>query len=232
MSTSGSATRGTSITSENIVDWGGAKELGRDNYYITEESAPASSALARLALQLDGDNLRNAFLNSPWVKAVIPIRIGKEHQALNWLQQAHVEGSEGLTRPTSPRRTTLPSCSRRLGNGDDPQGARFPESARSRNSTRTRVRRSSAIRPIRKMQQPFRRQPADRAVFEHGFYPLKGGVHFDQEGTQQAIFSQWMEMLGDQFTPVTRRRLNNLGHQQNAVSMIQGIPSVVSVTLQ
>jgi hypothetical protein len=33
------------------------------------------------------------------------------------------------------------------------------------------------------------------AVFEHGFYPLKGGVQFDQSGTEQAIFSQWMEIL-------------------------------------
>jgi hypothetical protein len=92
-----SAERGTSISSDNIVDWGGAKELGRDNYYITEDSAPAKlgSSLGWL-LQLDGDNLRNAFLNSPWVKAVIPIRMGKERDAINWLQQAHVEGSDGL----------------------------------------------------------------------------------------------------------------------------------------
>ena len=32
-------------------------------------------------------------------------------------------------------------------------------------------------------------------MFEHGFYPLKGGVRFDQDGTEQAIFSQWMEIL-------------------------------------
>ena len=36
---------------------------------------------------------------------------------------------------------------------------------------------------------------APEAVFEHGFYPLKGGVRFDQEATEQAIFSQWMEIL-------------------------------------
>ena len=33
------------------------------------------------------------------------------------------------------------------------------------------------------------------AVFEHGFYPLKGGVRFDGEPTKQSIFSQWMEIL-------------------------------------
>src|SRR5581483_10540979 len=47
-------------------------------------------------LQLDGDNLRNAFLNAPWVKAVIPIRPGKELAALNWLMHAHVEGTDGI----------------------------------------------------------------------------------------------------------------------------------------
>src|SRR4029079_365073 len=75
------------IPQANIVDWGGASEYGRDNYYITEYSSPAplGSSLGWL-LQLDGDNLRNAMLNAPWVKAVIPIRIGKERAALNWLQ--------------------------------------------------------------------------------------------------------------------------------------------------
>jgi len=59
VSTFGSAARGTSITPENIVDWGGAKELNRDNYYITEESKPAKlGASLGWLLQLDGDNLR------------------------------------------------------------------------------------------------------------------------------------------------------------------------------
>lgn len=47
-------------------------------------------------VQLDGDNRRNALLNSPWVKVVIPIREGRETAALKWLQLAHVEGNDGL----------------------------------------------------------------------------------------------------------------------------------------
>ena len=43
-------------------------------------------------MELDGDNLRNAFLNAPWVKAVIPIRHGRERAALNWLHS--IEGHE------------------------------------------------------------------------------------------------------------------------------------------
>ena len=45
------------------------------------------------------------------------------------------------------------------------------------------------------IQETILRSMASEAVFEHGFYPLKDGVHFDQEGTEQAIFSQWMEIL-------------------------------------
>jgi hypothetical protein len=68
-----------------------------DNYFITENSEPAplGSSLGWL-LQLDGDDLRNAFLNAPWVKAVIPIRPGKEKAAMAWLQNVGVEGADGL----------------------------------------------------------------------------------------------------------------------------------------
>ena len=62
----GGAASGNSITSENIVDWGGAKELGRDNYYITEDSAPAKlGARSAGCSSSTGTTLRNAFLNSP-----------------------------------------------------------------------------------------------------------------------------------------------------------------------
>src|SRR5262249_44926747 len=82
---------------QDIVAWGGIDGVRKNNYLITEDSAPAryGSSLGWI-LQLDGDNFRNAFLNSPWVKAVIPIRPGKESAALNWLQLAHVEGTDGL----------------------------------------------------------------------------------------------------------------------------------------
>lgn len=197
VSTHDSAAAGTALTGENIVDWGGAKELNRDNYYITEESRPAKlgSSLGWL-LQLDGDNLRNAFLNSPWVKAVIPIRIGKERAALNWLQQAHVEGADGLD-------------AEYVAAPDDP-----PELHSTPDHIVTiRVALEFLIDKIqefdRKSRTPIIGNPADpedasnhfagslptEAVFEHGFYPLAGGVQFGGDGTEQAIFSQWMEIL-------------------------------------
>lgn len=186
------------ITSENIVDWGGAKEKDRDNYYITEDSAFAKlgSSLGWL-LQLDGDNLRNTLLNSPWVKAVIPIRIGKEQAAINWLQQAHVEGSDGLDAEyvASP--------------GD-------PEELQS-TPTHTVTVREALDRLIDEIQEfdrlsrttvvPNPAEPEDvsnhfagslptEAVFEHGFYPLQGGVRFNQSGAEQQVpFSQWTEIL-------------------------------------
>ena len=93
------------------MGWGGVDDPKRDNYYITEDSNPArlGSSLGWL-LQLDGDNMRNAFLNAPWVKAVIPIRPGKEKAAINWLKG--VEGINGIdgrrtsTRPTTRTRRT------------------------------------------------------------------------------------------------------------------------------
>lgn len=187
----------TVIPADNIVDWGGSREKGRDNYYITEDSSPAKlgSSLGWL-LQLDGDNLRNAVLNSPWVKAVIPIRIGKEKEAINWLRQAHVEGSDGLDAAY-------------FATPDDP-----PElhSGPGHNVT-IRDALDFLVTKIHDYDQhartPILPDPADpegpgnhfagslptEAVFEHGFYPLKGGVRFDQEGTEQAVFSQWMEIL-------------------------------------
>ena len=192
VSTFGSETRGTSITSENIAEWGGAKELNRDNYYITEESTPAKlGASLGWLLQLDGDNLRNALLNSPWVKAVIPIRIGKETEALNWLEQAHVEGADGL----------------------DAKYVAAPDDPPELQGTTIRGALDFLIAKIQGFDQrsrtPIIGNPADpedasnhfagslptEAVFEHGFYPLKGGVHFEGDATEQAIFSQWMEIL-------------------------------------
>ena len=74
-----------------------------DNYYITEDSPPArlGSSLGWI-IQLDGDNLRNAFLNAPWVKAVIPIREGKESEAIEWLSAPQLEGNRDLDAAYQP----------------------------------------------------------------------------------------------------------------------------------
>ena len=87
------------LTNDDIIGWGGTggQAMFRSNYKITEDSEPArmGSSIGWLQ-QLDGDTHRNAFLNSPWVKAVAPIRHGRETAAINWLKLAHIEGTENL----------------------------------------------------------------------------------------------------------------------------------------
>jgi len=87
------------LSSGDTVNWGDPPVYGgRPNYLITEESQPAPlGASLGWLIQLDGDSHRNAFLNSPWVQAVLPIRPGKERDAIAWLKQAHVEGEENLS---------------------------------------------------------------------------------------------------------------------------------------
>jgi hypothetical protein len=192
VSTLGSASSGTSITADNTVDWGGAQELNRDNYYITEDSTPAKlGASLGWLLQLDGDNMRNAFLNSPWVKAVIPIRVGKETAALNWLTQAHVEGADGLDATYVAAPNDPPELQ-----GKTIRGALdvlIDKIQDFDQKTRTPIIGNPA--DPEDSSNHFAGSLPTEAVFEHGFYPLKGGVHFDGTGAEQDIFSQWMEIM-------------------------------------
>lgn len=191
--TEGEAPTPAAIPSTDFVDWGGSGEFGRDNYFITEASAPAKlgSSLGWL-LQLDGDNLRNAFLNAPWVKAVIPIRIGKEREAINWLSKAHVEGDEGLDATYVPSPGDPPG----LGGGMTVRDAltklgddivTFDQNAR----TAVMPNPADPDDP----SNHYAGSLATEAVYESGFYPLKGGIRFNQSGVKQVIFSQWMEIL-------------------------------------
>jgi hypothetical protein len=187
----------TPIPAANIVDWGGAREYGRDSYYITEESAPArlGSSLGWL-LQLDGDNLRNALLNAPWVKAVIPIRIGKERAAINWLQQAHVEGNDGLTARYDASPEDPPELQSTATHEVSVLDALNFLAAKI-NTFDQRSRTSVVPNPAdpEDASNHYAGSMPTEAVFENGFYPLKGGVRFNQAGTDQPIFSQWMEIL-------------------------------------
>lgn len=114
-------------------------------------------------------------LNSPWVKAVIPIRIGKENEAINWLQQAHVEGSDGPD-------------SQYFASPDDPSELQSTPG----HTVTIREALGHLIDKIHAYDQhsrtPIVPDPGDpedpsnhfagslptEAVFEHGFYPLQG----------------------------------------------------------
>jgi hypothetical protein len=156
------------LTDNDVVKWGG--ETRPDNYKITEDSSPAKlgSSLGWL-LQLDGDNLRNAFLNAPWVKALIPIRPGREKAALNWLKA--IEGHEDDGWDISY-----------LGN-DDPefQGKTIGE-----------VLEIIADRLEQQNGDIQNVLEADK-VFEQGFDPLANG--FDAGLPANQVFSQWISIL-------------------------------------
>ena len=141
-----------------------------DNYKITEESSTAKlgSSLGWL-LQLDGDNLRNAFLNAPWVKAVLPIRPGREKAALNWLRAIVGSDKDGWDTPY-------------LGN-DDPE---FQE------KTIGEVLEIIAERVEVQNGDIQNTLQADK-VFEHGFNHLAGG--FDAGLPANKVFSQWISVL-------------------------------------
>ncbi|MEH7306757.1 hypothetical protein [Neobacillus drentensis] len=155
------------LTDKNIVSWGGEDRPA--NYMITEDSAPAplGSSLGWL-LQLDGDNLRNAFLNAPWVKAVIPIRPGRENAALNWLKS--IEGHDQDGWDTSY-----------LGTEPEFQGMKMGE-----------VLKIIADR-LQQQNEDIQNVLATEKVFEHGFDHLKGG--FDAGLDANEVFSQWISVL-------------------------------------
>jgi hypothetical protein len=220
------------ITGESIVNW--ADSVSRDsNYVITDKSKPApmGSSLGWI-LQLDGDNFRNAFLNAPWVKAVIPIRPGKEQAAIQWLQNVQVEGSDGMEATYAAPAAELAEIRAVLLAADpaDPVGG-HPQ-----------VTIGDAIRHLcilvaRKHEQAIRPDvfpkgvtihdddkvsatPVDK-VYEHGFYPLEGSFRFDPRDPDPAnpdrnfqVFDQWIEILPtDQMVPVEVKYNPKTGRQ-------------------
>jgi hypothetical protein len=160
------------VTDTEPVGWGGVNELGRDNYKITDESSPArlGSSLGWL-LQLDGDNLRNTFLNAPWVKAVVPIRPGREKAALNWLRSIEGHEDDGWDIPY-------------LGTAD--------EDAEFAGKTVGQVLEIIAER-LEEVNGNIEHVLEADKVFEHGFDHLAGG--FDAGVPAEEVFSQWISVL-------------------------------------
>ena len=202
-------TSAPTLTESSTVGWGGIDDPNRDNYYITSDSEPAKmgSSLGWL-LQLDGDNMRNAFLNAPWVKAVIPIRPGKEKAAINWLRG--VEGMNGITddviyHANDPNEVDV--------NGDPLEGQKLidvlfdlAEKIRRKHDASIKMgqypKASEVTDPV--LADPgntVTATPVDR-VYEHGFFPLEGSFRANV-GDNYEIFDQWIEVLPtDQIVPV------------------------------
>lgn len=189
------------IDAMDTVAWGGVGEGRSDNYYITSESEPArmGSSLGWL-LQLDGDALRNAFLNAPWVKAVIPIRPGREQAAMNWLSRLNVEGSDGLDDDYVAPAAELaeiahdgPSVTIRdaLEHLCKVVAAKHEESLHVTRQPTDEINDDNRVSAT----------PVDK-VYEHGFYPLQGGFRATP-AMEFEVFDQWIEVLPtDQVVPV------------------------------
>lgn len=178
----------TDITAENVVGWGGTSEFRPDNYFITEDSlsAPLGSSLGWL-LQLDGDPMRNAFLNAPWVKAVMPIRPGREKAALNWLKQ--VEGMNTITKDDLYAGTEPGLAGKSIFEVLDILAEKVAE------------KQEASMKP-KDFPDPENPTAADSTVhatpvdkvYEHGFYPLSGGFR-SKVGEDFEVFDQWVEIL-------------------------------------
>lgn len=210
----------TDKLSASTVGWGGIDDPNRDNYYITEDSEPArlGSSLGWL-LQLDGDNMRNAFLNAPWVKAVIPIRPDKEEAAINWLKG--VEGFNGITnadiyQTSNPDELDI--------NGAPLNGQKMIDvimdlARKIQRKHREGVENGQyptqgevADPQLLDAENVVTSTPIDR-VYEHGFFPLEGGFRANVSANYE-IFDQWLEVLPtDQIVPVEVKYNPKTGRQ-------------------
>jgi hypothetical protein len=197
------------------VDWGGGSR--KSDYYITEDSTRArlGSSLGWV-LQLDGDNLRNAFLNAPWVKAVIPIRAGHEWKALEWLSSDAIEGSDGLearyeAANNAERVKILGALKAHVWHDANLTslyaGMNDPDKIRIIDAIRYLIlhiqeRHAKSLETVPDPDDATMNYLPTDEVFERGFDPLQGG--FKAAGTKPfKVFDQWVEVLPtDQIVPV------------------------------
>jgi hypothetical protein len=176
------------LAADNLIGWGGVSNAARMGYPITERSEPAPmGASLGWLLQLDGDRHRNAFLNTPWVKAVIPIRAGKEKVAIEWLEQSGVEGADGLDEPYSPGRAAADEAD---GGGAGGEGAVEPGDE-ERPTLRQVLLQLAA--EINAENTDVENALATETVYEEGFDPLEEG--FKASGERFEIFDQWTENM-------------------------------------
>lgn len=202
----------TQIAAVDTVSWGGVGEGRVDNYYITEDSDPAKlGASLGWLLQLDGDNLRNAFLNAPWVKAVIPVRPGKERAAINWLQRLHVEGSDGLDDDyvaPADQLAEIPHAGPSVTIRDAINHLCDIVAKKHEDSMKVGRYPADEINDDNRVSAT----PIDK-VYEHGFYPLQGGFRVADPADFE-IFDQWVEVLPtDQVVPVAVKYDPKTGRQ-------------------
>lgn len=204
---------------DKIVAWSSVPRP--DNYLITSKSEPArlGSSLGWL-LQLDGDDQRNRFLNASWVRAVIPVRPGKEEAAMNWLTKADVEGTEGLGFRYAGTEEEANEIIDGLADTAEPvqDPPTVGDAIRylcKRVGEKHVEGRKEALFPARDGIADGDKvwaTPIDK-VYEHGFYPLERSFRdspteqpAEGKSTNFQIMAQWTEVLPtDQIVPVEVR---------------------------
>ncbi|WP_433521635.1 LysM peptidoglycan-binding domain-containing protein [Nocardia pseudovaccinii] len=189
------------------------KDEWRINYPIAEDGQPAplGSSLGWL-IQIDGDARRNQFLNSAWVKAVLPIRPGQEVAALEWLKQAGNEGDVGLDHDYP------------FQLGDPPEWAK-PNPATNKPWTYREVLDELA-KKLQKDNTNIKNTLAAETVFENGFDPLDGGF---RPPDAYEVFDQWIEVLPtDQIAAVEVNYNPITGQQDSARQGREGTDADVS----
>jgi hypothetical protein len=173
-----------SLQNETVLSWYGHQNTDinidskgktitevRNNYLITEETLPApmGSSLGWL-IQIDGDERRNEFLNAAWVKAVFPVRPGKELDALDFLAAANVEGEGALSAPYVMQ----------PGDPASYQGLTIGEVLRL------------LAEQLRASNLDIKNTLATEKAFENGFDPLDGGFRVT---APYQVFDQWVEVI-------------------------------------
>ncbi|TBW33922.1 peptidoglycan-binding protein [Azotobacter chroococcum] len=209
-----------SIGPDKTVAWSDT-QARKDNYLITGKSEPArlGSSLGWL-LQLDGDDMRNRFLNAPWVRAVMPVRPGKEEAAIAWLTRAEVEGTEGLNltyaaQPGEAEEITQGLAAAGQAASDPPTIGDAIRYLCLRVSEKHQESTSERLFPDRDGIDDGDKvwaTPIDK-VYEHGFYPLERSFRAspveaptDGKSRNFQIMAQWTEILPtDQVVPVVVR---------------------------
>lgn len=188
------------------------KQIGkvRQTYLMSDETRPAPlGASLGWLMQVDGDTQRNAFLNSPWVKAVLPIRPGREAEALAFLQRREVAGAEGLDENYPYDET------------------KDPENFSNRSWKEVLLLMAKAIKDEYDTSMkpvPAGKDKVDNArpgagvsprmalptetVFAHGYDPLPTGIDFDREAFK--VFSEWTEIVPTDQVVATEYSLQGL----------------------
>jgi hypothetical protein len=174
----------------------------RPYYLITEETEPAPlGASLGWLIQLDGDMHRNAFLNSPWVKAVLPIRPGREREAVAWLRRPEVAGTDGLDEPYPFN-----------AEHDPPEYSGLTiEQVMLKIADKIAKEHEESLKPVPVQTGAGNTQMAlpTETVFAKGFDPLAGGIQFGKEPFK--VFSQWTEILPTDQVVATEYSLKGLG---------------------